>query len=216
MLRFTMLARVIDGLPLAASMEDDSTDRDLGEYKNQAKMLFKKLSDSSPARLSIDTGPMCFHYIIEMGVCYLVLCDGNYPKNHAFAYLEELQREFQAEYGREVGTAARPYAFVKFDTVMQRVKRNYQDVRARSNVTRLNAELQDVQRVMTQNIQEIIGRGERLDKIGDMASEMKEHSKAYLKDAKYVNWQEMYRKYGPLAVVGLVVILFIYVRYSWF
>eukprot|EP00124_Ichthyophonus_hoferi_P004076 Ihof_evm1s408 gene=Ihof_evmTU1s408 len=192
MMLMTMIARVIDGLPLAASMEDESTDRDLGPYKNQAKMLFKKLSISSPARLSIDTGPMCFHYIIEHDVCYLVLCDGNYPKNTAFQYLEELQAEFQSAYGHEVGTAARPYAFITFDTVMQKIKRSYQYGRSRQGqggVNRLNAELQDVQRVMTQNIQEIIGRGEKLDKIGDMAFQMKEDSKAYLKDAKYVNLQ---------------------------
>jgi len=28
--------------------------------------------------------------------------------------LEELQKEFQEKYGNEIGTAARPYAFVKF------------------------------------------------------------------------------------------------------
>jgi vesicle transport protein SEC22 len=32
----------------------------------------------------------------------------------AFSYLEEIQKEFQEKYGNEVGTVARPYAFVKF------------------------------------------------------------------------------------------------------
>ena len=35
-------------------------DKDLGPYKNQAKVLFKRLNDSSPARCTIETGPMCF------------------------------------------------------------------------------------------------------------------------------------------------------------
>jgi vesicle transport protein SEC22 len=49
-----------------------------------------------------------------MGVCYLTLCEKAYPKKLAFAYLEELQKEFWGEFGNEVGTAARPYAFIKF------------------------------------------------------------------------------------------------------
>lgn len=49
-----------------------------------------------------------------MGVCYLTLCEKAYPKKLAFSYLEELQKEFWAEFGNEVGTAARPYAFIKF------------------------------------------------------------------------------------------------------
>ena len=55
-------------------------------------------------------------YLIEFNVCYLVLCDKTYPKNLAFLYLKELQKEFHDSYGREVDTAARPYAFVKFGT----------------------------------------------------------------------------------------------------
>lgn len=51
---------------------------------------------------------------MEMGVCYLALCDKSYPKVLAFQYLEELQKEFNASYGTEVGSVARPYAFVKF------------------------------------------------------------------------------------------------------
>lgn len=55
-------------------------------------------------------------YLIEFGVCYLCLCDRSYPRKLAFAYLEELQQEFQEKYGDQVGTVARPYAFVKFGT----------------------------------------------------------------------------------------------------
>jgi vesicle transport protein SEC22 len=53
-------------------------------------------------------------YSIEGNVVYLTLCDKTYPKRLAFSYLEEVQKEFQEQYAREIDTAARPYAFVKF------------------------------------------------------------------------------------------------------
>ena len=59
-------------------------------------------------------------YLIELGVCYLVLCDRAYPKKLAFSFLEELQKEFWNEFGNEVGTAARPYAFIKFGVCLCR------------------------------------------------------------------------------------------------
>jgi vesicle transport protein SEC22 len=52
--------------------------------------------------------------MIELNVCYLVICDKTYPKRLAFSYLEELQREFQEKFGADVPGAARPYTFVKF------------------------------------------------------------------------------------------------------
>jgi len=41
----TMIARVFDGLPLAASVqEDEQTGKSILEYQNQAKRLFKTLN----------------------------------------------------------------------------------------------------------------------------------------------------------------------------
>jgi hypothetical protein len=37
------------------------------------------------------------------------------------------------------------------------------DTRANRNLDKLNSELQDVQRIMTQNIQDVLGRGEKLE-----------------------------------------------------
>jgi vesicle transport protein SEC22 len=121
MVKTTIIARVADGLPLAASMDDEES-ADLTEFKNQAKMLFKQLSGGSEQRCSLDSPPFVFQYqffidfsyIIEFGVCYLCLCDKSYPKKLAFQYLEELQTEFHSQYGNEMQRVARPYAFVKF------------------------------------------------------------------------------------------------------
>ena len=95
----------------------DDQEKDLQEYKNQAKQLFKKLSLSAQEpKCSLDSPPYSFHYIIEFGVCYLCICDKSYPKKLAYQYLEELQKEFHASYGVEMQRVARPYAFVKFGT----------------------------------------------------------------------------------------------------
>ena len=43
-------------------------------------------------------------YIIEQGVCYLVLCEAAFPKKLAFAYLEDLHSEFDEQHGKKVPT----------------------------------------------------------------------------------------------------------------
>lgn len=57
-------------------------------------------------------------YLIEKGVCYLVLCEGSFPKKLAFAYLEDLQAEFHEQHGRKVPTVSRPYSFIEFGMKM--------------------------------------------------------------------------------------------------
>ena len=74
-------------------------------------MAQEKAGDS---RLSVDSGPFVFHYLIAADVCYLTLADRSYPKKLAYQYLEELQSEFTSLYGQQIEAAARPYAFIKF------------------------------------------------------------------------------------------------------
>ena len=48
------------------------------------------------------------------------------------------------------------------DTYIQKARKNYQDSRTRRNLNRLNDELQDVQRIMVQNIDDVLQRGEQI------------------------------------------------------
>ncbi|KAJ1625834.1 R-SNARE [Pavlovales sp. CCMP2436] len=211
--KLTIIARVVDGLPLAASMEDDKYHRDLDVYKNQAKRIFKQLTNSSPGRLSIETGSEIFHYLIEGGVCYLVLTERAYPKRLAFNYLEELQKEFNLLYATEVDSATRPYAFIKFDTFIQKTKKLYMDTRAQRNVNKLNEDLADVQKIMMTNIQEVLGRGERLDSVARHSGKLRDGAREYARQAKYLNTQMLLRKYGPVVLVVGIVLLMLYWRF---
>ncbi|XP_055307564.1 vesicle-trafficking protein SEC22b [Sitodiplosis mosellana] len=143
----TMIARVVDGLPLVGTMtEDEQSGKSVLEYQNQAKMLFRKLGPQSPNQCSIETGPYLFHYLIENEVCYLVMCDKIFSKRSAFTYLEDLAQEFHKNYGRKVNTVTRPYAFIEFDVYIQKTKKNLTD--RRRNINSINNQLQDVQRIM--------------------------------------------------------------------
>ncbi|CAH3038077.1 vesicle-trafficking protein SEC22b [Pocillopora verrucosa] len=213
MVLMTMIGRVIDGLPLAASMQSDQ-DNTTKDYQAQAKLLFRKLTDHSPARSSIETGPMMFHYIIENGVCFLTLTEKTFSKRAAFSFLEELSSEFHREFGSKVATATRPYLFIEFDTFIQKARKNYQDSRTRRNLNRLNDELQDVQRIMVQNIDDVLQRGEQLSVLDDKAGNLRFQSEKYKKDATYLNLRSAYAKYA--AVGTIFVVLLIYVRFWWF
>lgn len=48
------------------------------------------------------------------------------------------------------------------DTYIQKTKKAYVDSRARRNLSSINTELQDVQRIMVANIEEVLQRGEAL------------------------------------------------------
>ncbi|XP_061654726.1 vesicle-trafficking protein SEC22b-A [Phyllopteryx taeniolatus] len=214
MILLTMIARVADGLPLAASMqENDQSGRDLQQYQSQAKQLCRKLNAQSPDRCTLEAKDMSFHYLIAEGVCYLSLCEPSFPKKIVFAYLEDLHSEFADQYGRKVSSVTRPYSFIEFDTYIQKTKKSYTDSRARRNLGSINTELQDVQRIMVANIEEVLQRGEALSALDTKASNLSTLSKKYRSDAKYLNTRSTYAKVA--AVTVFFITLIIYVRFWW-
>ncbi|KAL6585222.1 SNAP receptor [Orobanche minor] len=207
MVKLTMIARVTDGLPLAEGLDDGRDIQDSDFYKQQVKSLFKSLSmrQNEPSRMSIETGP----YIFNWHVCYLTMCDRAYPKKLAFQYLEDLRNEFELTFGNQIETAARPYAFIKFDTFIQKTKKLYQDTRTQRNIAKLNDELYEVHQIMTKNVQEVLGVGEKLDQVSEMSSRLTSESRIYAEKAKDLNRQALIRKWAPVAVVlGVVFLLF--------
>eukprot|EP00270_Netrium_digitus_P019319 TRINITY_DN7597_c0_g1_i1.p1 TRINITY_DN7597_c0_g1~~TRINITY_DN7597_c0_g1_i1.p1 ORF type:complete len:220 (-),score=41.55 TRINITY_DN7597_c0_g1_i1:280-939(-) len=214
MVKLTLIARVTDGLPLAEGLEDGREAPEMDVYKQQAKALFKRVSTAHHAasRMSIETGPYYFHYIIEGGVCYLTLCERAYPKKLAFHYLEELQREFEKVNRSQIETVARPYAFIKFDTFIQKTRKQFLDTQTQKNLARLNDELIEVQQIMTKNIQDVLGVGERLDHLTQVSNRLSSESSVYAKKAKQLSQQALLRKWGPVAVVVIIVLLLLYFR----
>jgi len=123
------------------------------------------------------------------------ICDRSYPRKLAFTYLSDIATEFQNSYGQEaMSPTLRPYAFVQFDTFMQRTKRTYQDTRATANLDRLNDDLKDVTRVMTKNIEDLLYRGDSLERMGDMSSRLRDESKKYKRAAVRINWEHMLKQ----------------------
>ncbi len=57
------------------------------------------------------------------------------------------------------------YALPCADTFIQKTRKLYMDTRTQRNLSKLNDDLFEVQQIMTRNIQEVLGVGDRLDRM---------------------------------------------------
>ena len=144
------------------------------------------------------------------------MVDKAYPKKLAFQYLDELAKEFTSLYGAQIEAATRPYAFIKFDTFIQKTKKLYLDTRTQRNIARLNMDITEVQSIMTRNIQDVLGQGERLDRMTEMSSMLSQDAKHLAVKAKGLYHQALFRKYLPWAVIGGVTLLVMIVRWTFY
>ena len=123
MLAFTVIARQSDALALSADTESGPNPQE--HNKLTAKNLLRKLAatGSPPALLTVDSSSNAFHVLTEGGVMFLTMTDISAPSAIAYAYLEDVAREFLQQYGGSIEGASRPYAFIKFDLYLQKTKK---------------------------------------------------------------------------------------------
>ena len=180
---------------------------------------------SASAKMSIDTSNnLIFHYTVRDSLCYLTLTERSYPKRLAFLYLEEIADAFLESLANDYGdpgwreaiaTTARPYAFIKFDLVIQRRRKDFVDPTSRQNTTKLNEDLADIQSIMRKNINEVLNRGEKLENVSNISNNLVAESKKFKWGAKKLTWQAMLNQYGPIVAAGVFVIFVLYMKFFW-
>ncbi|KAF2963861.1 hypothetical protein GQX73_g9716 [Xylaria multiplex] len=215
MIRSTQIARVGDGLMLCASVDDEQSESSLAEVKSQIKLILRRVNRNSEPQASIESGNYTLHYLIANEIVFLCICDRSYPRKLAFTYLSDLSAEFSNSYSQQQlhSPSLRPYAFMEFDTFISRTKATYADTRATQNLDKLNDELRDVTKVMTKNIEDLLYRGDSLERMGEMSSRLRDDSKKYRKAAVKINWDLLIKQYAPIGAFGLIVLLFIWFRF---
>ncbi len=223
----TFVARLSDGLPLVANTAPDVSSGVTQEHKDQAKDILRGLggSTTSASKMSIDTSNnLIFHYLVRDTLCYLTLTEQSYPKRLAFLYLEEIADAFLESLANDYGdpgwrdaisTTARPYAYIKFDMVIQRRRKEFVDPTSRQNTTKLNQDLADIQSIMKRNINEVLNRGEKLEHVSTISNNLVAESKKFKWGAKKLSWQAMLNQYGPIVAAGLFVVFVLYMKFFW-
>ena len=67
--------------------------------------------------------------------------------------------------------------------------------------------------VMTKNIEDLLYRGDSLEKMGDMSSRLREDSAKYKRAAVRINWELLLKQYGPFGALGLIILILLVWRF---
>eukprot|EP00800_Vazella_pourtalesii_P009360 TRINITY_DN23582_c0_g1_i1.p1 TRINITY_DN23582_c0_g1~~TRINITY_DN23582_c0_g1_i1.p1 ORF type:complete len:216 (+),score=-12.45 TRINITY_DN23582_c0_g1_i1:39-686(+) len=212
---FTLIARESDGLPLSASIENEDCSFVATNFQKKAKEILRKLSPLSPRRCSIEDSNILFHYLISNGICYLAVFENSYPKRVAFSYLYDLESSFSGNHPDALITPKRPYFYIEFSTVIQKIKRAYKDSRntSKSQFVRLNDDLQDVHRIMFESIDGVLQRGELTSVLGDKASVLVSQSSNYRNTSKEIRTRQTL-VLGVVIFISFILLFLFYVFFG--
>lgn len=173
------------------------------------------MNRNAESQASIESSSYTIHYLIASDIVYFCITERSYPRKLAFTYLSDLATEFTTMYPMTqlLNPTLRPYAFMEFDNFISKTKATYSDTRATQNLDKLNDELRDVTKVMTKNIEDLLYRGDSLERMGEISSRLRDDSKKYRRAAVTINWKLLINQYGPFGVLGFIILVFLWWRF---
>ena len=107
----------------------------------------------------------------------MTIAERHYNQKLVFVYLQEIANAFQDElrntygssnnidYSSKIETIENQYAFLKFERHILTKKKAFKDMNAQENLDKLNQELIDVSKIMTESFEMLLNRDNNLTKI---------------------------------------------------
>ena len=155
----------------------------------------------------------------------MTVADKNYNLKLVFVYLQEVAHAFVDELRNTYGSAnnidylskieniENQYAFLKFERIILKKKKEFKDVNAQENLDKLNQELIDVNKIMTESFEMLLNRDNNLSKIQAQSATLRDTSKDLRKSAKKLKMSMLFRKYATPIIICVIITFLILMKF---
>ncbi|XP_029639233.1 vesicle-associated membrane protein 711 [Octopus sinensis] len=151
-----------------------------------------------------------FHCKVENGILFLCVADPNMGKQGPHSFLLEIKNTFLN--GRLAARASSAFSHEfdrDFGQVLQREMETFSKPGAGSGISHLQSQVNEVKGILTQNIEKVLERGDRLDDLMDKTYELEEQSIKFHKTSRSIAKKFWWKntKMTCLMVCGVLILL---------
>ncbi|XP_062596666.1 vesicle-associated membrane protein 8-like isoform X1 [Saccostrea cucullata] len=143
---------------------------------------------------------------------FLCAASPDFGKKQPYAYLAEIKRKFQSgTLSMRAVSAGHHELDSDFGFIMAQDMEKFSKPGAGDHVSALRSQVDDVKNVMTQNIERVLDRGERLENLIDKTEELEASSSQFQKTAKKIRKKYWWKNTKMMIIIGVVVFVILIV-----
>ena len=154
-------------------------------------------------------GELTIYYMSQRSITYVAIAQKDIPKENAFKFLGEVMEKFQ----RYAGDSARSALAHAYDGEFGEILKNGMLRATPSQIDTLNKDMNEVKRIMIQNIEACLERGDKIDDFLLKTDDLKTNSSTFKKVAvdvyRYMWWEN--KKMTAIAIGGAILLVYIIV-----
>ena len=96
--------------------------------------------------------------------------------------------------------------------MINRKKKEFRDVNAKENIEKLNQELMDVGKIMTESFDMLLNRDKNLTQLTDKASNLRDGSRRLKDESRKLKLSIVFRQYATPIIICMVLLLFVLMK----
>ncbi|EWC44324.1 hypothetical protein DRE_01150 [Drechslerella stenobrocha 248] len=183
-----------------------------------ASVVLPKISHDQPQKLTYTYGEHLINYVstskTASSLTFLLVTDKSVPRKTSFGFLQTIQQEFSLKYTPAMIEDAPPYGCAEFNKTLKEQIQIYaagdgEDLGG-NNARHLQAEIDAVRGIMTENIERVLERGERIDLLVDKTERLGEGARGFRVGARKLRRQMWWKDMKLMVLLWVVVIFLIY------
>lgn len=182
-----------------------------GNFQQITGSILQKIPLHDDTKCTYVSGSYHFHVIVDDGLVYLCMADEDFGKRQPYAFLEEIKRRFVNSSLKQRAISAHAYEFRRdFGQVLASQMSLYSDpgYDESDQIAKVQKEVNEVKDVMTQNIEKVLERGEKIDVLVGKTEELDHSSQVFHRQAKRLR-REMWWKNKKICLILVFVVAII-------
>lgn len=179
-----------------------------GNFQQITGSILQRIPLHDDTKCTYVSGSYHFHVIVDDGLVYLCMADEDFGKRQPYAFLEEIKRRFVNSSLKQRAISAHAYEFRRdFGQVLVSQMSLYSDpgYDESDQISKVRREVNEVKDVMTENIEKVLERGEKIDVLVGKAEELDQSSQVFHRHSKRLR-REMWWKNKKMCLILVFVI----------
>ena len=192
-----------------------------------ASVILPKITHHSPQKLTYTHNQNFIHYIADApsdhpspsdpsagGLTYLVIASSDFGRRIPFGYLVEIKKQFLARYDPTTTDFAilPPYGAADFSAQLKKLMVGYGTTEGgkRDAITNVQQDIDSVKGIMTENIERVLERGERIDLLVDKTDRLGVGAHDFRVRSRGLKRRMWWKNMKLMVLLGVVVVFLIY------
>jgi len=176
-----------------------------------AEAILSKITHSSASRLSYAYESWLFHYIADGDLVFLALADAQLGRRVPFAFLTQLQKEVcfcpgLSALTRQWEESDEPQR-IEFEPRLVSLRNHFNQNPESDPIRRAQSELGSVKDIITQNVEQILSRGEQIELLMDRTDSAANQSLAFRRRAVGIRRTMWWKNTKVVLLIGFCVLV---------